>query len=241
MSVSVLVSKDRIKYKKILLKISGEILGQNNEVLSSRILDYIAEQVSSVHELGVKVAVVMGGGNIVRGKEVSWLSPIDADLCGMIGTVINGIALYSVLRKKIDKVYLRSSFEISGFVESFHKLEDRMIYDQGGVILLAGGTGNPLFTTDTAAALRAVELSAQILIKGTKVEGVYSADPEKDKDAKFYQRVSFREAIDKNLEVMDITAFKICRDAKIPICVYNLMKHPLKKIVLGEEVGTIVF
>lgn len=234
------MSKDKIKYKRILLKISGEILGQDNEVLTPRILNYIAKQILSVYNLGVKIAVVVGGGNIIRGKEISWLNPVEADLCGMVATVINGMALYSILKKKIDNVYLRSSFEVTGFVESFHKVEDQTIYNQGGVIILVGGTGNPLFTTDTAAALRAVELASELLIKGTKVEGIYSSDPQKNKDAKFYRRLKFQEAIEKNLNVMDMTAFKICKDAKIPICVYNLLKYPLKKIVLGEAVGTLV-
>ncbi|MEO0128782.1 MAG: UMP kinase [candidate division WOR-3 bacterium] len=235
------MSRDKIKYKKILLKISGEILGQNDEVLTPSILNYIAEQILSVYKLGVKTAVVVGGGNIIRGKEISWLNPVEADLCGMVATVINGMALYSILKKTIDNVYLRSSFEVTGFVESFHKIEDQTIYNQGGVIILVGGTGNPLFTTDTAAALRAVELSSEILIKGTKVEGVYSADPKKNKNAKFYRKLRFQQAIEKNLNVMDITAFRICKDAGIPIYVYNLMKYPLKKILYGEAVGTLVY
>ncbi|MEO0137341.1 MAG: uridine monophosphate kinase [candidate division WOR-3 bacterium] len=235
------MSKKKLKYNKILLKISGELLGQNHEVLTPRILEYIAAQIITVKKLGVKIAVVMGGGNIVRGKEVSWLDKVDADHCGMLSTIINGIALYSVLKRKISDVFLRSSFEIPGLVRGFQKTEDRILYEQGGILLLAGGTGNPLFTTDTAAALRAVELSAQLLIKGTKVEGVYSADPEKDKNARLYRRLSFQEAIDKNLKVMDLTAFGICKDARIPICVYNLTRYPLEKIVLGEEIGTLVF
>ncbi len=235
------MNKDKIKYKKILLKISGEILGKNGEILTSEVLNYIAEQILSVYKLGVKIAVVIGGGNIIRGRETHWLSQVDGDLCGMVATVINGMALYSMLKKKIDGIYLRSGFEIAGFVKGFHKIEDRIIYNQGGVILLVGGTGNPLFTTDTAAALRAVELSAQILIKGTKVEGVYSADPKMKKDARFYRKITFQEAIDKNLNVMDITAFRICKDAGIPICVYNIMKYPLKNIIIGEKVGTIVY
>ncbi|MEO0156565.1 MAG: UMP kinase [candidate division WOR-3 bacterium] len=235
------MSRDKIKYKKILLKISGEILGQNDEVLTPSILNYIAEQILSVYKLGVKTAVVVGGGNIIRGKEISWLNPVEADLCGMVATVINGMALYSILKKTIDNVYLRSSFEVTGFVESFHKIEDQTIYNQGGVIILVGGTGNPLFTTDTAAALRAVEFSSEILIKGTKVDGVYSADPKKNKNAKFYRKLRFQQAIEKNLNVIDITAFRICKDAGIPIYVYNLIKYPLKKILYGEAVGTLVY
>ncbi len=235
-----MVNKNKIKYHKILLKISGEIIGQGSKIFVPQILDYISGQIVSVYSLGVKIAVVIGGGNIVRGREVSWLSSIDADLCGMMATVINGMALYSYLKKRIENVYLRSSFEVTGFVECFHKMEDRVIYDQGGIMILVGGTGNPLFTTDSAAALRAVELSTQMLVKGTKVDGVYSADPKKNRKAKLYNRLTYQEAIDKDLKVMDLAAFKICKEAKIPICVYNLMKYPLKKIVLGEPIGTIV-
>jgi len=234
------VHRTKIKYKRIILKISGEILGENNEILSPKILNYITEQIVSVYNLGVKIGVVIGGGNIIRGKNVSWLNPVDADLCGMVATVINGMALYSYLKRKIDNVYVRGSFEISGLVKYFNKLEGLAIYNQGGVVILVGGTGNPLFTTDTAAALRAVELSANLLIKGTKVEGVYSSDPKKDKKARLYRSLKYQKAIDRNLNVMDITAFRICKEAKIPICVYNLMKHPLRKIILGEKIGTIV-
>ncbi|MGQ9534817.1 MAG: UMP kinase [bacterium] len=230
----------KIKYKRILLKISGEILSSNGEILNARVLHYIAEQILSVHKLGVKIGVVIGGGNIIRGKSQSYLDPIDADLCGMIATVINGMALYSYLKKKIDRVCLRSSFGISGLIEPFNKLECLKMYDRGEILILTGGTGNPLFTTDTAAALRAAELFAEILIKGTKVEGVYSTDPGKDKKARLYRALEYETAINKNLNVMDITAFRICQEAKIPICVYNLMKYQLKKIIIGETIGTIV-
>lgn len=234
------MSNIKIKYKKILLKISGEVLGKNSEILNSRVLQYLTEQIISVHKLGVKIGVVIGGGNIIRGQFQSWLDPVDADLCGMVATVINGMALYSYLKKKIDRVWLRSSFGISGLIEPFNKFECVEIYNKGGIIILTGGTGNPLFTTDTAAALRAVELSAELFIKGTKVEGVYSVDPETDRNAKLYRVVKYQMAINKNLKVMDITAFRICQEAKIPICIYNLMKYPLKKIIFGERIGTIV-
>lgn len=234
------MSSIKIKYKKILLKISGEILGNNDEVLNIRVLQYLSDEIISVHKLGVKIGIVIGGGNIIRGQSQSWLNKVDADFCGMVATVINGMALYSNLKKKISRVCLRSSFGISGLIEPFNKFECEEIYNKGDIIILTGGTGNPLFTTDTAAALRAVELSAELLIKGTKVEGVYSADPTNDRTAKLYRDVDYQTAIDKNLKVMDITAFKICQQAKIPICVYNLMKYPLKKIIAGEKIGTIV-
>lgn len=234
------MNSNKIKYKRILLKISGEILSSNNEILNSLVLQYITDQILSVNELGVKIGVVIGGGNIIRGKSQPYLDHIDADLCGMVATVINGIALYSYLKKKVDNVCLRSSFGISGLIEPFNKFKCIKIYDRGDILILTGGTGNPLFTTDTAAALRAAELSAEILIKGTKVEGVYSTDPRKNKKAKLYRDLEYQTAIDRNLNVMDITAFRICKEAKIPICVYNLMKYQLKKIVIGETIGTIV-
>lgn len=208
--------------------------------MNSLVLQYITDQILSVNELGVKIGVVIGGGNIIRGKSQPYLDHIDADLCGMVATVINGIALYSYLKKKVDNVCLRSSFGISGLIEPFNKFKCIKIYDRGDILILTGGTGNPLFTTDTAAALRAAELSAEILIKGTKVEGVYSTDPRKNKKAKLYRDLEYQTAIDRNLNVMDITAFRICKEAKIPICVYNLMKYQLKKIVIGETIGTIV-
>lgn len=234
------MNSNKIKYKRILLKISGEILSSNNEILNSLVLQYITDQILSVNELGVKIGVVIGGGNIIRGKSQPYLDHIDADLCGMVATVINGMALYSYLKKKVDNVCLRSSFGISGLIEPFNKFKCIKIYDRGDILILTGGTGNPLFTTDTAAALRAAELSAEILIKGTKVEGVYSTDPRKNKKAKLYRDLEYQTAIDRNLNVMDITAFRICKEAKIPICVYNLMKYQLKKIVIGETIGTIV-
>lgn len=234
------MSKERIKYKKILLKISGEILGQDNEVLNPRVLNYITEQIISIYGLGVNVGIVIGGGNIIRGRVIDWFDRIDADYCGMVSTIINGIALYSCIRKKLENVYIRGSFEVAGMVPHFNKFDDRILYENNGILILVGGTGNPTVSTDTAAAIRATELGAEIVIKGTNVEGVYSSDPKKDKKAKFLRKVSYKEAVDRNLNVLDIVAFKICEQAGIPICVYNFMKYPLKDIILGKEIGTIV-
>uniref|UniRef100_A0A7V3RG49 Uridylate kinase n=1 Tax=candidate division WOR-3 bacterium TaxID=2052148 RepID=A0A7V3RG49_UNCW3 len=232
------MSEDKIKYKRILLKLSGEILGDDSEVLSSKVLKYTAEQICSVQELGVKVGIVIGGGNIIRGRNVDWFDRIDADYCGMVSTVVNGIALYSCLRKR--SVYLRGSFEVGGMVKKFDKFEDGRLYDNGGLLILVGGTGNPTVSTDTAAAIRAAELSVDILIKGTNVEGVYTADPKKDKNARLLNSVSYEEAIRNNLNVMDIIAFKICQELGIKIYVYNFLKYPLKDIILGKSIGTIV-
>lgn len=229
-----------MRYQRIILKISGEILGQRAESFNLKSIEYIVRQIISVHKLGVKMGVVVGGGNIIRGKTAQGLDRLDADLCGMVATVINGLTLYSRLGKNNIKADISSAIELPGIVRQTNKFEDLKFYDAGGILIFVGGTGNPLFTTDTAAALRTVEMKADILIKGTKVEGVYSADPVKNKKARFYPSLKFSEAINKNLMVMDITAFDICQSANIPICVYNLMKHPLLRIVKGDKIGTIV-
>lgn len=227
----------KLKYKRVILKISGEIFGAE---FNLKTIDYIIRQIISVHQSGVKLGVVVGGGNIIRGKTARWLDRTDADLCGMIGTIINGLVLYSRLRKNNINASLSGGIEVQGVVRKANKFEDLKFYESGGVLIFVGGTGNPLFTTDTAAAISAVEMAADILIKGTKVKGVYSEDPTKDKDARFYPRLKFDEAIKRNLMVMDMTAFNTCKEANIPICVYNLMKYPLVKIIEGKKIGTII-
>lgn len=229
-----------VKYQRVILKISGEILGKGNQLLDPKAIDYITKQIALVHSLGTKLGVVIGGGNIVRGREMRWLNKIDADLCGMIATMINGIVLGSQLRKNKVVNKLGSGIELDGIVRRCNKFEDVAFFNSGGVLIFVGGTGNPLFTTDTAAALRAVELDSDIVIKGTKVEGVYSADPKKNRKATLYRTLQFDEAIEKNLAVMDSTAFTICKEASIPICVYNFMKYPLSSIIRGKDVGTLI-
>jgi len=229
-----------IKYKRIILKISGEVLGRRNDPFDLKAIEYIVQQLITVHLLGVKIGVMVGGGNVIRGRSTSWLNRVDADLCGMIGTIINGVVIYSHLKKNNIDARLSSGIEISGIVKRSNKFEDLNLYDSGCILIFVGGTGNPLFTTDTAAALRTVELNADILIKGTKVEGVYSADPKINRKAKFYSKLKFDEAIKKNLMVMDLAAFNICKEANIPICVYNLMKYPLHRIIRGDAIGTLV-
>jgi len=227
-------------YQRLILKISGEILGGRNSIFNIPAIDYIIEQIAAARNMGVKIGVVVGGGNLVRGRQISWLNKVDADLCGMMATVINGIVLHSRLLEHGITSRLCSSIEINGIIRRFNKFEDRKFYEKGEVLLFVAGTGNPLFTTDTAAALRAVELDADILIKATKVEGVYTADPKKDKKAKLFKTLTFKEAIAKNLAVMDLSAFKICKDAGVPICVYNLMKYPLSRIIKGDKIGTFI-
>lgn len=229
-----------LKYKRVILKISGEILGAGKEIFNLKSIDYIIEQITTANRLGVKVGVVIGGGNFIRGREATWLNKVDADICGMIATMINGIIIHSQLRKNNIAARLSSGIEVSGVVKRCNRFEDSKFYESEGVLIFVGGTGNPLFTTDTAAALRAVEFGADILIKATNVEGVYSADPKKNRNAKFYKKLKFDEAIIKNLAVMDLAAFNICKGSDIPICVYNLMKYPLSSIIKGKNIGTLI-
>ena len=229
-----------LKYRRIVLKLSGELLGSKGKIFEKKTVEYITRQILAVNSLGVKVGVVVGGGNIIRGRDSQWMDKVDADICGMIATMINGIVMYSKLREKNIVAKLCSGIEVCGIVNSCNKLEDWRSYILGEVLLFVGGTGNPFFTTDTAAALRSAEFGADILIKGTKVEGVYSADPKKDCKAIFYRRLNFDEVLEKKLEVMDMAAFNICKEANIPICVYNFMKYPLIKIIRGKEIGTLV-
>ncbi len=230
----------KVKYSKIILKISGELCGDKNEIFNQKALQYITKQIAEAHALGVKIGIVVGGGNIIRGRTASWLDKVTADFCGMMATVINGLVIYFALHKKNIKAQLYSAIEIPSISKIYNNFEYPRTCEERGVLIFAGGTGSPFFTTDTAAALRAAEFGADILIKGTKVEGVYSTDPVRDKKAIFYHQLNFDDVIDKRLAVMDLAAFNICRDASIPICVYNFMKYPLSKIITGAEIGTLI-
>ena len=229
-----------LKFRRIILKLSGEFFGDQGAPFNQAALDYTVTQIASARRMGAKIGVVVGAGNIIRGRDARGLDKIDADMCGMMGTVINGLILSSILKKAKHQVRLSSALGIDGIAERFNRSADQAFYDTGGVIVFVAGTGNPLFTTDTAAALRAAELNADVLIKGTKVAGVYSADPHKHKQAKFFKKLTPEQAIEKNLQVMDLTAFNICREAHIPIYVYNFMKHELPDVLLGKNIGTII-
>ncbi|MGB3478987.1 MAG: UMP kinase [bacterium] len=229
-----------LKYERLILKISGEILGADNNLFRQQTFDYITRQIIDASRLGAKIGIVIGGGNIIRGREAGWLNKIDADICGMLATIINGIIIHSQLRKSNIPAKLSSGLEVGGVVDRCNKFEDLDFYDSGGVLVFVGGIGNPLFTTDTAAALRAAEFNADILVKATKVEGVYSADPEKNSKVEFYDRLTFQKAIAKKLGIMDLAAFNICRETNIPINVYNLMKYSLSRVIKGENIGTLI-
>lgn len=230
----------KTRYKRLILKISGEILGAGNSLFNQQTFDYITDQILGAIRLGTKIGIVIGGGNIIRGREAGWLNNIDADMCGMLATIINGIIIQSRLHENGIKTKLSSGLEVRGIVERSNKFKDKNFYDSGGVIVFVGGTGNPLFTTDTAAALRAAELNADILVKATKVEGIYSSDPVKNSAAVFYKKLTFRTAIDKKLGIMDLTAFNICKKSNIPVFVYNFMKYSLAGVIKGKQTGTLV-
>ena len=228
------------KYRRIIFKLSGEFFGSKSNSFDKNAIEYILGQIISAREAGAMIGVVVGAGNIIRGRDAGWVNKIDADMCGMVATVINGALLCSALCERGYDVRLSSALAVDGIAQRFHKFDDLEFYGGGGIIIFAGGTGNPRFTTDTAAAVRAAQMRADVLIKGTKVAGVYSADPHKDKQATFYSELTYDQAIEKKLGVMDMAAFNICREARIPIYVYDFLQHQLSDIIGGKIVGTII-
>jgi len=232
------------KYRRILLKLSGEALqGDNLFGIDAGRLTRIGQEIASVTNLGVQVALVVGGGNLIRGTDlcVSGIDRVAADQMGMLATVVNGLALRDALNKKQINVSLMTAFAIPGMSETYDHIlaRDRLI--QGKVVILAGGTGNPLVTTDSAAALRGLEIAADIVIKATKVDAVCSDDPIKNPEAKRYSHLSYDEVLEKRLGVMDLTAILLCREGNLPIRVFNMNKQGgLQKIVLGENIGTLI-
>ncbi len=233
-----------MKYSRILLKLSGESLsGENYGGISTNVLDEYAAQVNEVVKNGCEVAIVIGGGNIFRGLSgaESGFDRVKGDQMGMLATVINSLALESAIKKLGGKARVFTSIRMEPVGELYNR--DRVIENlmKGMVCLLAGGTGNPFFTTDTAAALRAVEIGADVLLKGTRVDGVYTSDPEKDPDARKFDDISFEEVIDRRLKVMDSTAFTMCRENNMPIIVFNMNKPGnLVKVVRGSGLGTLI-
>ncbi len=235
------------RYKRVLLKISGELLGgSGGDAFSEENLRFIVDEISEVVELfGIEVGLVVGAGNIVRGEKLYRALGIvrsAADYMGMIGTIINSLALQSAFEKRGLKAVVMSSLEIRGVVKPYAIREAMDHLRERKIVIFAGGTGSPYFTTDTAAALRAVETGCDVLLKGTKVDGVFDRDPEVHPDARKVDRIDFDEVIRRELRVMDITAFTLCRENSLPIIVFNLTKRGnLKKAVMGEKVGTLVW
>ncbi len=234
----------KIRYHRILLKISGEVLtGGGNYGIDPPVLQQIAKEIKDVKTLGVEVAVVIGGGNIFRGLAASskGMDRASADYVGMLATVMNGIALQDALEKIGVQTRLQTAIEMREVAEPYIRRRAIRHLEKGRVVIFAGGTGNPYFTTDTTASLRAMEIGAEVILKATKVDGVYDSDPLLHKDAKKFRRLSYLDVLEKQLKVMDATAISLCMDHKIPIIVFNLKKKGnIKRVVLGDNVGTTV-
>lgn len=233
-----------MKYKRILLKLSGEaLIGSKEFGIDTATIDGFANQIAELGRMGVEVAVVIGGGNIFRGVagEQVGMDRAQADYMGMLATVINSIALQDALERAGCKTRCMSALEIDKVCEPYIRRRAIRHLEKGRIVILSAGTGNPYFTTDTAASLRAIEIEADVVLKGTRVDGVYSADPEKDKNAVKFDEISFADVLAQRLNVMDMTAFTLCQENKIPIIVFNINdRDSLKRIVLGEAVGTLV-
>ena len=234
----------RPQFSRILLKLSGEALGgETGNGISPEAVLNMAEQISEVRELGVQVVVVVGGGNIFRGLSGSkrGVERATGDYMGMLATIINSLALQDALEKLGVPTRVQSAIAMSQVAEPFIRRRAVRHLEKGRVVIFGGGTGNPYFSTDTAAALRANEIGAEVILKGTKVDGIYDCDPKKNPKAKRFAEISYFDALQKRLQVMDSTAFSLCMDNKMPIVVFDFFKpHNLRRAVLGEKVGTLV-
>jgi len=234
-----------VKYKRILLKLSGEsLMGPQKYGIDETRLSEYAEQISEITKMGVQTGIVIGGGNIFRGLSGSakGFDRVKGDQMGMLATIINSLALSSALKSIGVKARVLTSIRMEPVGEYYTKEKAIESLEKGEVTIIAGGTGNPYFTTDTASALRAIETEAEIMFKGTRVDGVYSADPEKDANATRFDEISFDEVYAKNLKVMDLTATALCRENNLPVLVFNMdKKGNLKKVISGEPIGTIVY
>jgi len=232
------------KYKRILLKLSGEaLMGEGSYGISRETIDNIVAEIAAVARQGVEIGVVIGGGNIFRGVApgAAGMDRATADYMGMLATVMNALALQDAMRRAGVASRVQSALNIEQVVEPYIRGKAIRYLEEGKVVVFAAGTGNPFFTTDTAAALRASEVGAEIVLKATKVDGVYTSDPKKDPSAKRYARVSFDEAIQRNLKVMDATALALCRDQRLPVTVFSIFRSgALARVVAGEDEGTLV-
>jgi uridylate kinase len=231
-------------YKRILLKLSGEsLMGENNYGLDPSVIEQYALEIKKIVDIGVEVAVVIGGGNIYRGMNESktGIERAHGDYMGMLATVINGMAMQAMLEKLGVYTRLQSAIKMEQVAEPYIRRRAIRHLEKGRVVIFGAGTGNPYFTTDTAGSLRAVEIQADVILKGTRVDGIYTADPEKDPQATKYDTITYKECIDRNLRVMDMTAFTLCMENKVPIIVFDMNKPDnLTRVVTGEKVGTLV-
>lgn len=233
-----------LKYKRILLKLSGEsLMGEQQFGIDSKVLDYFAGEIKKVQELGVQVGIVIGGGNIYRGlnAEEQGIERVTGDQMGMLATIINSLALQNACENKGIYTRLMSAIKMEEVAEPYIRRRAIRHLEKGRVVIFGAGTGHPYFSTDTAASLRAVEIEADAILKGTRVDGVYDSDPEKNPDASRFEQISYLDVLQKNLRVMDLTAISLCRENNLPIIVFNMNKSGnLLKLVDGENIGTSV-
>ena len=231
-------------YKRVLLKLSGDaLMGDDSYGINRAVIERIVTGIGEVVAMGVQVAVVIGGGNIFRGvaPAAAGMDRVTADYMGMLATVMNAMALQDAMKRQGLDSRVQSALNLEQVAEPYIRGKALRYLEEGKVVIFGAGTGNPFFTTDTAAALRGVEMNAEVVIKATKVDGIYTADPKKDPKATRYAKLTFDEAISKNLQVMDATALTLCRDQKMPIIVFNIFKDgALKRVILGQEEGTLV-
>lgn len=233
-----------VKYKRLLVKFSGEaVAGKESQGIDPKILNNMANSVKKCKSLGTEISIVIGGGNLFRGQKLSQagMDRVAGDHMGMLATVMNGIALRDALERAKVKTRVMSAIPIPGLVEHFDRRIAIQLLNDGFVVIFTAGTGNPFFTTDTAGCLRAIETQSDLMLKATRVDGVYDSDPEINKDAKLFDELTFDEAITKNLKVMDATALTLARDHKLPIKVFNVNKpDALKNIICGKKIGTLI-
>jgi uridylate kinase len=232
------------KYSRVLLKLSGEsLMGVRNFGIDSKMLEQYAKEIKKITEIGVQVAIVIGGGNIYRGmnEAETGIERAQGDYMGMLATVINGMALQAALEKEGVNTRLQSAIKMEQVAEPYIRRRAMRHLEKGRVVIFGAGTGNPYFTTDTAGSLRAIEINADVILKGTRVDGIYTADPEKDPTATRYEHLSFTEVISQNLKVMDMTAFTLCQENNLPIIVFDMNRSGnLLSVVTGQMVGTLV-
>jgi len=236
--------RTQVKYKRVVIKLSGEALGgQKGQGIDPDVVHFLARQIKGVHRMGVETAIIIGGGNIFRGLEAHarGLDRTTGDYMGMLATVINGLALQDALEKEGVPTRVQTAIEVQQLAEPYIRRRAIRHLEKGRVVIFVGGTGNPYFSTDTAAALKASEIGADVLLKATKVDGVYSADPVKDSRARRYRTLSYMDVLRKRLKVMDSTAISLCMDNNVPIIVFNLhVKGSIEKVLRGSALGTVI-
>ena len=234
-----------MKYKRVLLKLSGEaLMGEKNYGIDSSLLEKYSQEIKNIHNKGIEIAIVIGGGNIYRGieSEESGINRVQGDYMGMMATLINSMALQSHLEKIGCDTRLMSGFNVDQVCEPFIRRKAIRHLEKGRIVIFGAGLGKPYFTTDSTASLRAIEIEANIVLKGTRVDGVYDFDPEKKKDAKKFNEISFNEAYEKNLTIMDMTAFTLCKENNLPIIVFDMNKSGnLINLIEGKKVGTLIY